>query len=330
MKKMLTLLFVLLMMAMLSCAVAEDEPTLYECGDFYYILLEDGTAEISHVKLSSNHVTVPAELDGHIVTSIGTYAFEYHTDLLTVTLPDSITSIGYMAFSECFSLFSVKLPDGLLSIGDKAFFSCSALSSIDLPDRVISIGDHAFTCCDSLTLIRLPASVTTVEKNTFDQQLIHVSPDNPVLTSIDGVLFNKVTKELIYYPRSKTAANYRIPQGIKSIGVSAFSNHPYLTSVTIPDSVTQIREEAFGSCSALSSIILPDSIVSIEDYAFACCYSLASINLPQSITYIGFEAFYYCDRLISITVTPGSYAEQYCKTRELPYTYPDANDWLFN
>ncbi len=330
MKKMLILLLVLLMAVLLTSAIAEDESTWYKCEDYRYILLEDGTAEISFVTTSTKHVTVPTELDGHIVTSIGEYAFEYRTDLLTVTLPDSITSIGDMAFSECFSLFSVKLPDNLLSIGNKAFFSCSALSSIDLPNRVISIGDCAFTGCDSLTLIHLPASVTTVEKNTFDQQLIHVSPDNPILASIDGVLFNKVTKELIYYPRSKTAANYSIPQGILSIGASAFSNHNYLTSVTISDSVTHIGEAAFGSCSALTSITLPDSITSIDDFAFAGCSALTSINLPDSITYIGFIVFDSCDLLTSITVTQGSYAEHYCKTLGLPYTYPDANDWLLN
>ena len=76
MKKMLTLLIALLMASvMLTCAVAEDKPTVYTCGDFKYTLQEDGTAEITAYTGKAAELTIPATLDGHSVTSIGDRAF---------------------------------------------------------------------------------------------------------------------------------------------------------------------------------------------------------------------------------------------------------------
>lgn len=64
---------------------------------------------------------------------------------------------------------------------------------------------------------------------------------------------------------------------------------------------------------------------SIGNHAFAYCSSLLNITIPISVTEIGEFAFMDCNSLTSIQVTPGSYAEQYVKDNNLPYTYAEGN-----
>ena len=67
----------------------------------------------------------------------------------------------------------------------------------------------------------------------------------------------------------------------------------------------------------------------IGDYAFLGCTLLTSIAIPDSVTAIGNGAFSNCTAL-TLTVTPDSYAAEYAQANNIPYTYPDANDWLNN
>ena len=196
-----------------------------------------------------------------------------------------VTAIGDMAFAFCDSLTSITLPDGLTSIGDYAFFSCDSLTSITLPDGLTSIGANPFASCDQLTRI-------------------NVSPDHPTLETIDGVLFDKITRTLICYPCAFTAESYAVPQGIQAIGDYAFSYCTSLTSIDIPDSVTSIGKWAFYECDALTSITLPDTLTSIGDMAFAGCPNL------------------------TLTVPRDSYAVEYAKENSIPYTHTDSMDWL--
>ena len=92
-----------------------------------------------------------------------------------------------------------------------------------------------------------------------------------------------------------------IPDGVKKIGVNAFSDCESLASVTIPDSVTEIGAEAFGSCTSLASVTIPDSVTSIGVNAFSKCTSLASVTIPDSVTSIGKSAFEGCKSLTEIT-----------------------------
>lgn len=126
---MLVVLLSVLMALMVSGAWAEEaEPTVYRSGDYRYVLLEDGTAEIAGYNGEEEELTVPVEIDGYAVADIG----------------DS-------AFSRCDSLTSITLPDGITAIGDDAFYKCRALTSVTLPASLTSIADTAFKSCGDIT-----------------------------------------------------------------------------------------------------------------------------------------------------------------------------------
>ena len=340
-RKPLAILLACLMLLPCGIAMAEEAETLRR-GDYKYTLNDDGSACITSYTGFAEDLTVPAELDGHTVTSIGDNAFFACTFLTSITLPDSVTSIGANPFSFCdkltqitvspdhptletidgvlfekasrtlicypyaFTAESYAVPQGIQAIGDKAFFCCESLTSITLPDSVTSIGDSAFSGCGSLTSITLPDSLTSISTNPFVSctrlTQITVSPDHPTLETIDGVLFEKASRTLICYPCAFTAESYAVPQGIQAIGKRAFSSCKSLSSIALPDGITSIGDYAFFNCESLTSITLPDSVTSIGDNAFSYCESLTSITLPDSVTSIGDKAFFCCESLTSIVL----------------------------
>ena len=328
-------------------------------GDFEYSVWNN-KAEITDYTGSATQLSIPSELGGYPVTSIGDYAFYYCDSLTSITIPDSVTSIGDSAFQSCDSLASITIPDSVTSIGDDAFYSCNSLTSttVDvnnafyssdeygvlftrdkttliqypigntrtsytIPASVTSIGYTAFQSCDSLTSITIPDSVTSIGYTAFqscDSLASITIPDS--VTSIGDSAFR--------YCDSLTSVT--IPDSVTSIGDSAFCYCESLTSITIPDSVTSIGEEAFSYCESLTSITFPDSVTSIGDYAFYYCKSLTSITIPDRVTSIGDYAFRDCDSLTSITVDVNNafygndeYGALFTKDKTMLIQYPIGN-----
>ena len=116
-----------------------------------------------------------------------------------------------------------------------------------------------------------------------------------------GVEFSDDRKTLVKCPKD-FQGEYMIPNGVTSIGDSAFWGCSSLTSIIIPNSVTRIGVGAFGNCDSLTSVTIPNSVTSIGAYAFVYCYGLTSVTIPNSVTSIGEHAFYYCSGLTSVTI----------------------------
>ena len=111
--------------------------------------------------------------------------------------------------------------------------------------------------------------------------------------------------------------DFIIPNGVTSIGDSAFSCCEGLTSITIPNSVTSIGEYAFYYCPVLTNVTIPNSVTSIEEGAFYYCDGLTSVTIGNGVTSIGDMAFFYCKGLTSVTIpnsvtSIGEYAFRDC------------------
>ena len=76
----------------------------------------------------------------------------------------------------------------------------------------------------------------------------------------DFVIENGVLKEY-----KGQGGDVVIPEGVKSIGDSAFEYCKSLTSIVIPESVTSIGDSAFWRCSSLTSVVIPEGVKSIGD-----------------------------------------------------------------
>ena len=245
----------LLLCALLSLPVFADvveEMEKLTCGDYTYVLLENGGARITGYDGDDAELTVPDELDGYPVQEIGENAFSFCNSLTSVILPDSLSSIGDDAFSRCSFLTSITLPDSLTSIGGNPFSGCSSLVKIDVsPDNpVFAQTDGVLYEKATKTLICYPAG------KAGDSFAV---PDGILVIGDDAFSFcNSLT-------------SITLPDGLASIGDFAFSGCYSLTSVTLPDGLTSIGDLAFFYCSSLTSVTLPDSLTSIGYFAFMGC-----------------------------------------------------------
>lgn len=188
--------------------------------------------------------------------------------------------------------------------------------------QVVRINDYAFRSCETLAQISIPATVTYIYGYiTFggctNLKNILVDSANPNYCSVDGVMFNKDTTQLILYPRGRQG-EYSIPETVTEIGVYAFEGCVGLTDITIPESVTVIGGGAFSGCTALQTVVIPQSVTTLDYYVFGQCSSLSSVTLPDNLTNVGEGIFEGCTSLTTPIYTstaflfmPPSYSGAY-------------------
>ena len=97
--------------------------------EFAYIV-ENGTVTITGYTGAGGDVVIPDTIAGLPVTGIGPSAFYYHTDLTSITIPNSVLSIGSWAFENCANLASVVIGQGVASIGYGVFWDCLRLTAV--------------------------------------------------------------------------------------------------------------------------------------------------------------------------------------------------------
>ena len=223
----------------------------------YYTNLEAGFCEVAQGPDNyEGKLVIPEIANGRIVVGLGVRAFQ-HTGLKSIVLPNTILYISPLAFEECYYLKTVDLGNSLMYIGEMAFGGCFSLDELKIPESLEYCGYFAFSAC-----------------------------------GIERPLYN--SHYFLYFPRGY-AENYTIPEGIETIGVSAFSGTTRLKSVTFPKSLKRIEEYAFDA-SSLTSLNLPSSLTSIGDNAFGQCHHLrTSVTIPASVTEMGEYIFYASD-----------------------------------
>ena len=232
----------------------------------------------------------------------------------------SVTSIGGGAFWGCSSLTAITLPEVVTSIGGSAFRDCLNLTTINIPKGVTSIGSSAFYECSSLTAVYISdiAAWCNIEFPSWDS--------NPLTYANNLYLNGELVTELI------------IPEGVTSIGNSAFRGCRSLTSITIPESVTSIGKSAFEDCCSLTTITIPKSVTSIGDLAFCWCSNLTSITIGEGVTSIGGSAFASCSSLTTVTIAENSQLTSIggfssCSsltTINIPESVTSIREWAFN
>ena len=252
----------------------------------------------------STDITIPAQIDGKPVVTIGENAFN-GSFLTSIVLPDSVTVIGRAAFTTCADLKTVVMGNSVATIGMAAFALCGSLTDIALPESLLNIEPAAFAYCLSLKSVIIPASVASMGNDVFlgceALGAIQVEQENLIFCSMDGVLFNKDRTALLRYPMGKAADSYSIPGSVAKIGVRAFEDCR-LASILIPDSVEVVDEEAFGNCRLLKSVELPESVLEIGSLAFFSCTALESVSIPGSVSIIDDRTFDGCVHLRSVSM----------------------------
>lgn len=290
-------------------------------GISYSIDEEKETAEAIGYDQSSSYVTIPSTItvDGK------SYA---------------VVSIGEKAFWDNDKLQSVTIEDGVLDIKMGAFYYCRYLRSVKLPATLKSVGSYAFWKSLSLSSIYIPASLTDLSAEAFTEggmSAYEVSPDNPVYSSEDGIMFNKEKTELLHFPAKKYVESYSIPKTVEKIGKFAFESNQ-LNDVIFHDKLLTIDDYAFFLCEKLAKADVPNSVEFVGESAFSRCYNLKEAHIPEKLTAIPaglFEYGYQLEKVnIPSTVTSiGNSAFRYCRKMNdlsLPEGLVEIGDEAFN
>ena len=284
------LLLFLFLTIMVHSAVAQGT------GDFTIEVLADGTAEITLYQGTGTDVTIPQEIDGMKVTSVGSGAFSYNETIKSVVVPDGVVSVGDHAFGECTGLESVSLPESLTWLGEFAFQGDVSLKSVSLPGGLVHIGSNPFDRCDVLEAVEL-------------------RPDHPFYKVEDGILFDLRTGQLMAYPAGKTDLSYTVPDWVTSIGLAGFSENPHIQEITLPDSLTEVNGNPFCGCTALKDLHISENnlhyavidhslynIQTLELIAYLWGNDKKSYSVRSGTSAIGQEAFYKHSELTSVTL----------------------------
>ena len=306
-------------------------------GVYKYKILKDGTVEITDYSGAASSVTIPSQISGRTVTSIGEGAFSFQNIIigydprkqpLSIRIPDTVKTIEKNAFESCEELKSMILGKNITSIGDDAFRDCSSLKSISLPSGVKSIGQEAFLGCESLSSISIPKTVKDIGKDAFeDTKWLNDHRKRDPIIVVNGLLIDG----------KKCSGNVNIPNGVTTIVDQAFYDNDKITSVTIPQGVKMIEECAFYECSNLKNVTIPDGVTSVGNVAFKECKKLKQVIIPESVKSIGYEAFGYWEDWkgdgghiviyhnrvsgFRIYCYKGSAAEKYAINESLSYFY---------
>lgn len=210
-------------------------------------------------------------------------------------------------------------------------------TEISVPDEieglpVTEIADFSLFNAESLKKITIGKNVETIGEwsMTNNQHLSEfvVDEQNPYFCSVDGVLYSKDKKTIIYFPPAKdiefnkygdaqNKTTYSILDGVETIRSKAFYKCYYVEDITIPSTVKRIEEKAFHRTAALNKIDLPEGLEYIGKDAFAYSFSEnyksdgrpdlpdhTEIVIPSTVTEIGEYAFFNCSRITKVTMLP--------------------------
>lgn len=222
----------------------------YDAEKHWYAYQCEGVGGFSDVTCYLDiAVKDPDQVSTGIATATSAFTYVNHGDSIEITgFDNSISDVVIPSEIE-------GLPVTAISVG--AFY-LSAITSIEIPNTVTSIGEMAFLGCTSLKSVKLSTGVAKIDKNAFGScsalQEIQVAKDNPNFSSLNGVLYSKKQDTLVIYPAAKTDAAYIIPSNVTSVAMYAFSENPYLETLTIPNSLIKVGDSAFYNCKNLRAV----------------------------------------------------------------------------
>lgn len=175
--------------------------------------------------------------------------------------------------------------------------------------RVVSFKSD---CAQFPDLQRLELPSTIGEINIWCPCLkeIIIDTDNTEYAAVDGILYTKDMRKLLFVPRSMNLAELAVRDGVEIIAEKALEGCCGVESVLFSDSVRIVERQAFYKCSSLRKVRFNSGLENIKSQSFAHT-ALTRVNLPSSLTdlgqrpHTGLHPFYGCDCLKEFTVEEG-------------------------
>ena len=299
-------------------------------GVFSYRKIQDGIEILGYKGFKVDTLTIPDQINGIPVVSIGKYAFRYMS-FRNVVVPKCCTVIKEGAFSWCRSLKNIELHDALIRIEKYAFYECGYIREVRLPLNVKEIQTGCFQHCrrlktaifnekletiDQLAFdgtwlehVSLPASVKWVkgEKKRADGDFPFKNRNDSIITiTVEGLntSFESFPDDVAIYclPDSKTQqlAN---EMGATVYPLDALKNNLFYHEVEEGIEILRCtRIESDILC--IPKVISNKPVVGIGEAAYRDL-PIVEVDMPNTINYIGKGAFSGCTKLKKIELPYG-------------------------
>lgn len=236
---------------------------------------------------------------GSELKDLGGSAFHSCAELSSIVFGDALETIGNYAFSGCEGLTSVTLGNSVREANSGAFYGCFNLKSITIPISLRRLGRDAFSTDSGVKLEHIYYGGTisnwnSISKgNTITKPTIHCI--DGLITSSSTTWY--ASEDLVY---TLDSDHYEVSVGTTSeltvnvpptyndmnvteVATSGFANSN-IVSITLPDGITTIGDSAFENCSSLDILHMPSSVVSIGDYALHNDIALSMIYYSGTIS----------------------------------------------
>lgn len=291
MKKIFLLLwFVLLGLSKVQAYEFEKNGIYYDIVNGKAVVVSGGSV------MYSGDVVIPetVEFGGqhYVVDSIGEWAFNACSGLMSVKLPEKLRVIGRLAFVDCYGLTSISFPASLKVIGDGAFQNCDGLTSLSFPEGMTQIGDGAFQRCGRLETLFFPSTMKSIDWGVFCES--HENEYGGGECTCDSIRRIEIKGIATWFNSNRfTERNHHVAAPYADLYV----NGDLLTDIVLPDTMARIRPALFYGCKKLHSVVFPNNLKVIDDCAFENCTGIENLELPQGLDSIKSSAFSGCKRL---------------------------------
>ena len=264
--------------------------------EFEYKLLSDNTIQITKCIGTGKNLKIPYEMDGHIVSALGDYAFMGCANLEKVQFSYNVTKIGHDIFYNCNKLKDVYF------IG----------SDYDW-ENIISATE--------IYSVHFTSNKKADETKRYKEFEYDVLDNNTI--EITGY---------IGYDSEITVPDTINNKVVSSIGYRSFSDSfrwDEITTINFPSKLKNIGEMAFWNCSNIKEITIPDGVETIGDGAFGGT-GLKTLFIPESVKYC--DHLFDFQMLNEITVAKNNknyYSKDGClfrKSDNVLLLYPYGNE----
>ena len=291
--------------------------------NFDYTANPDGSLKVSKYKGNDLDVIVPNAVDGKLITKIGSDAFTNNTSIKSVKIGDNVELIEPGCFEGCTSLGTVNFGVNVKNYGN-CLLNLNNLTEVVITNNIELIklfGNQEKNIPISLTDIKVKKGNNIVETladklfksiitKRFNVTFLSDYCDikNNELLGLSCILSIKVEDGiksigLQAFSLCKNLNSVILPESLETLGHSCFYNDTSLTEINIPSKIHNLDNSLFYGCSSLRSINLPDTLVSIGNSAFKNCISLNINQLPISLENIESNAFEGCKSITEITIS---------------------------
>lgn len=224
------------------------------------------------------------------------------------TIPDSVENINY-TFWRCSKLSAAPTLGKGIKTMNQTFYYCSELKTAPVIPYGVTSMSATFQYCDKLTETpKIPETVQNLSSTFAYCTKLTVAPQIPSGATNIGGMFMLCTSMKTYEGSTDPDgdfSDYKLPEGITSIGTTFSNCDCMIIAPYIPDSVENMNG-AFGNCWQLQTVQnLPKNLKDMS-LAFAGCTKLETVPAIPEGTQNMKEAFEACHYLKSISPIPSS------------------------